>query len=126
MNPPPDPAAAARNPAANDAAASDAAEVEQPLPAPAVQRAIRCRMLCLLWVFPTTGASVVLINDARRWLQPAAAGREWPGLESWLALVLVLAHVVLGVLAWRSRRDHPGTGASPPATTDPCLQDSRF
>ena len=118
MNPRPDPpATAASDTAADDAAASDSAEVELPLPAPSVQRAIRYRMFCLLWIFPTTGAVVILLNDARRWLKPAAATREWPGLESWLALVLVLAHAVLGVLAWRSRRDHPGTGdGTPPAT----------
>ena len=106
--------------AASTPTATDAAEVELPLPAPAVQRAIRYRMFCLLWIFPTTGALVILINDARRWLIPTAAGREWPGLESWLALALVLAHAVLGVLAWRSRAAHPGTGAAtppPPAPT---------
>ena len=114
MNSSPDPpAATAKAAGASDAAANDAAEVELPLPAPAVQRAIRYRMFCLLWIFPTTGAAVILINDARRWLKPASAGREWPGLESWLALALVLAHAVLGVLAWRSRHDHPGTGAAP-------------
>ena len=106
MNPPPDPPAAAE---------CDAAEVEMPLPAPAVQRAIRYRMFCLLWIFPTTGALVILVNDARRWLKPATAGREWPGLESWLALGLVLAHTVLGVLAWRSRAAHPGSAVAPPA-----------
>ena len=105
--------------AASATAATDAAEVELPLPAPAVQRAIRYRMFCLLWIFPTAGALVILVNDARRWLQPAAAGREWPGLESWLALALVLAHAGLGVLAWRSRRDHPGTGDAAPAAPEP-------
>lgn len=114
MNPPPEPPAAA----ASTPAATNAAEVELPLPAPAVQRAIRYRMFCVLWIFPTAGALVILVNDARRWLKPATAGREWPGLESWLALGLVLTHVVLGVLAWRSRNDHPGSAASPPATVD--------
>lgn len=117
MNPHSDPPA----PAASAPAATDADEIEMPLPAPAVQRAIRYRMFCLLWIFPTIGAVVILLNDARRWLKPASASREWPGLESWLALALVLAHVVLGVLAWRSRHDHPGAGdatlsALPPTT----------
>lgn len=115
MNPRPElPAVATSEPAASDATAS-----ELPLPAPSVQRAIRYRMYCLLWIFPTTGALVILANDARRWLKPLAAGREWPGLDSWLAFALVLAHVVLGVLAWRSRRDHPGTGDTSPRPPEP-------
>ncbi len=83
-----------------------------PDPAPATRRAIRYRMLCLLWIFPSLGALGILANDARQWLHPAAGEPTGPGAESWLALGLVAAHLAFAVLAWRSR-------GQPPVTTNP-------
>ena len=93
-----------------------------PDPAPATRRAIRYRMLCLLWISPSLGALGILANDARQWLRPAAGEPAGPGAESWLALGLIAAHIAFAVLAWRARAHLPGhsttaatTPTSPPA-----------
>ena len=93
-----------------------------PDPAPATRRAIRYRMLCLLWISPSLGALGILANDARQWLRPAAGEPAGPGAESWLALGLIAAHIAFAVLARRSRAHLPGhsttaatTPTSPPA-----------
>ena len=95
-----------------------------PDPAPATRRAIRYRMLCLLWISPSLGALGILANDARQWLRPASAnatGPTGPGAESWLALGLVAAHIAFAVLARRSRAHLPGhsTTLAPTSTSPP-------
>ena len=92
-----------------------------PDPAPATRRAIRYRMLCLLWISPSLGALGILANDARQWLRPAAGEPAGPGAESWLALGLIAAHIAFAVLARRSRAHLPGhsTTLAPTPTSRP-------
>lgn len=95
-----------------------------PDPAPATRRAIRYRMLCLLWIFPSLGALGILANDARQWLRPAAGEPAGPGAESWLALGLIAAHIAFAVLARRSRAHLPGHSTTAATTpTSPPTRD---
>lgn len=109
------------NPDSNstDAPVHDEFAPDGPEPAPATRRALRYRMLCLLWIFPSLGALGILANDARQWLRPVAGETTSPGLESWLALGLIAAHILFALRAWRSRADLPGAAPSPPPAPAP-------
>ena len=107
-----------------DAPSHDEFAPDGPDPAPATRRAIRYRMLCLLWIFPSLGALGILANDARQWLRPAAGEPAGPGAESWLALGLIAAHIAFAVLARRSRAHLPGHSTTAATTpTSPPTRD---
>ena len=62
---------------------------------------LRCRVLALLWIFPSLGALVILALDAPNWFRGRglleALGAV--GLQSWIALVVLLVHVLLAFKA---------------------------
>jgi len=76
---------------------------------PGQPKARFCALASLLWIFPSAGAVFILIPGFRNWLQ---AGRFLQGLgavtfEQWIALIIVLAHLVFVGLAWHYRRTEP-------------------
>lgn len=68
-------------------------------------RALLFTVLSILWVFPTGGAVWILAHDAR-WSRSASIreGVQGVALEQWIALGLLLLHILFIVLAFRLRR----------------------
>jgi hypothetical protein len=68
-----------------------------------------CALASLLWIFPSAGALLILVPGVRNWLQADSipAGLQSVALEQWIALTILLAHVVFAVLAWHYRRTEP-------------------
>lgn len=68
-------------------------------------RALLFTVLSILWVFPTGGAVWILVHDAR-WSRAASIreGVRGVALEQWIALGLLLLHILFIVLAFRLRR----------------------
>jgi len=66
----------------------------------------RFRMLALLWIFPSGGAAMILglrmpdWSEARGLLQHLGVVE----FEQWVALAILLAHLVFAWLAWRYHR----------------------
>jgi hypothetical protein len=68
-----------------------------------------CALASLLWIFPSAGALFILVPGFRNWSQ---AGSFLEGLgavsfEQWIALIIVLAHLMFAALAWHYRRTEP-------------------
>lgn len=64
-----------------------------------------CRMLALLWIFPSLGALVLLMRGDGWTSAPPGAG-WWAGitLEGWVAGGLLATHLALLWLGWRKDR----------------------
>jgi len=63
----------------------------------------------LLWVFPSAGALLILVQGFRSLVQAGSVlgGLQSVAFEQWIALIILLAHVVFAVLAWHYRRAEP-------------------
>lgn len=64
-------------------------------------RAILFATLAILWIFPSAGAIWILFRGNKAWLQIQTIGAV--PLEEWIAAVILLAHLVFMVFAWRLR-----------------------
>jgi len=66
-------------------------------------------VLTVLWLFPTTGAVVIVALNAPRWFGSESLAEAFRaiGFEQWIALGLIAAHPVFAWLAWRYRRIEP-------------------
>ena len=65
-------------------------------------------MLAVLWVFPSAGAGVIIGGDFIRWFQSPTvlAGVQAVAFEQWIALGLLMLHVLFVALAiWFHRRE---------------------
>jgi hypothetical protein len=79
-----------------------------------------CTLVSLLWVFPSAGASFILTSGFRNWSQAESLGErlEAVAFEQWIALVILLAHLVFIGLAcfyWRTEplREEAGWEPNP-------------
>ena len=72
-------------------------------------KALLCRTLALLWIFPSLGALVILILGVRNWprIQGPWGALEAMTLEQWIATVVLLAHPALILLARRLAKTEP-------------------
>ena len=66
-------------------------------------------MAALLWIFPSGGALFLLAPGARGWLSgdgvlPVLRGISF---EQWIAMAILLTHLVFAGLAWYFRRSEP-------------------
>ena len=86
-------------------------------------KAALCRMLAILWLFPSAGAALILAATEAQWRSADnwAAGAQTIRLEQWIALVVLLAHPVFAWLAWHWRRTEPLREIEPDPDAD--LQD---
>jgi hypothetical protein len=68
-----------------------------------------CALASLLWIFPSTGALFILVPGFRNWFQAGSLleGLRAVAFEQWIALIVLLAHLVFVGLAWRYRRTEP-------------------
>lgn len=68
-----------------------------------------CRMLAVLWIFPSAGAVLILAVTEARWRHAEGLGAVLGAikLEQWVALALLLAHPILAWQAWHLRRTEP-------------------
>jgi hypothetical protein len=68
-----------------------------------------CALVSLLWVFPSAGALFILAPGFRNWSQAhsLAQGLRGVAFEQWIALLILLAHLVFAGLAWHYRRTEP-------------------
>lgn len=66
-------------------------------------------VLTTLWLFPTTGAAVIVALHAPRWFESESLAGAFRaiGFDQWIALGLIAAHPVFAWLAWRYRRIEP-------------------
>ena len=86
-------------------------------------KAALCRMLSMLWFFPSAGAALILAVTEARWLHAGGwiEGIKVVRLEQWIALVVLMAHPAFVWLAWRFRRTEPWKEIKPEPDHD--LQD---
>jgi hypothetical protein len=68
-----------------------------------------CALASLLWIFPSAGAFFILAPGFRNWAQAGSfvEGLQSVAFEQWIALTILLAHVVFVGLAWHYRRTEP-------------------
>ena len=68
-----------------------------------------CALVSLLWIFPSAGASFILASGFRNWSQVESLGERLRAVafEQWIALLILLAHLVFVGLAWYFRRTEP-------------------
>ena len=89
-------------------------------------KAALCRMLAVLWFFPSAGAVLILVATEARWRQAegwlAALGAV--SFEQWIALAMLVAHPVFAWLAWRWRQTEPWKELAPEPDPDADLQDA--
>jgi len=69
-----------------------------------LRRALRYRVLALLWCLVTPAAVFLLVRD-RAWLTASGLAAKLVSVrfEQWIALLLIAAHFWFGWQAWRSR-----------------------
>ena len=72
-------------------------------------RARLCAIVSILWVFPSFGASFILAPGFRNWFQADSfvEGLRTVAFDQWIALIILLAHLVFVGLAWYFRRTEP-------------------
>ena len=68
-----------------------------------------CALASLLWIFPSAGALFILVPGFRNWVQAGSflGGLQSVAFEQWIALTILLAHLVFIALAWHYRRVEP-------------------
>lgn len=66
-----------------------------------------CRMLSILWIFPSAGALLILILGFRNQPQPDGPLIQSVSLEQWIALAVLLAHPIFFILARRLAKTEP-------------------
>ena len=68
-----------------------------------------CALVSLLWIFPSAGASFILAPGFRNLSQAEGLvqGLRAVAFEQWIALVILLAHLVFVGLACYYRRTEP-------------------
>ena len=84
-------------------------------------KAALCRMLSILWFFPSTGAVLILAMTEARWRQADSgwlARLSTVSFEQWIALTVLLAHPLFAWLAWRFRRTEPWKEIEPERDPD--------
>ena len=69
----------------------------------------RFRMLALLWIFPSAGAAAILGLNHPHWSQARGFVQNLAavGLEQWIAMAVLLAHLIFGWLTWHYHRTEP-------------------
>lgn len=72
-------------------------------------KALLCRTLALLWIFPSLGALLILVLGFRSWprVQGPLGVLEAMTLEQWIATVVLLAHPAFILLARRLAKTEP-------------------
>ena len=68
-----------------------------------------CALASLLWIFPSAGALFILVPGFHDWFQAGSLleGLRAVAFEQWIALIILLTHLVFAVLAWHYRRTEP-------------------
>ena len=68
-----------------------------------------CIILSVIWVFPSFGAGWIVAPDLLRWFRAESflEGLRAVAFEQWIAIVILLAHVVFAGLAWHYYRTEP-------------------
>ena len=68
-----------------------------------------CTLASLLWIFPSAGAFFILVPGFRNWSQAGSflEGLRAVAFEQWIALIILLVHLVFAGLAWHYRRAEP-------------------
>jgi hypothetical protein len=99
--------------------APDARRLHQP-------KASLCRMLAVLWIFPTVGAAFILGASEAKWRQADGIldGLRAVSFEQWIAFVILVAHLVFAWLAWRFRRTEPWREIAPQPDPDADLRET--
>lgn len=83
-------------------------------------KAALCRMLSILWLFPSMGAVLILVmTEARWWVAGSFFARlSAVTFEQWIAVVILTAHPAFMWLAWRFRRTEPWKEIEPEPDPD--------
>lgn len=84
-------------------------EGEQDLPLDKkLRRALLFKILSILWIFPSSGALWILRSGPKAYMRASTFLEkvEAVALEEWIAMLLLIAHMVFIVRALRSRNTH--------------------
>lgn len=86
-------------------------------------KAALCRILSMLWFFPSAGAALIFAVTEAKWLHADGwiEGIKVVRLEQWIAMVVLTTHAAFVWLAWRFRTTEPWKEAKPELDHD--LQD---